>query len=97
MTKTIEKDSPAFYAKLTKIISLIHQAKSFSDAYPLVEKAILALFNAQRLTVCQGKSSSKVIVSRFKTGNDVQEIRVPITASSIAGYVALSKKVLFAF
>ena len=91
MTKTIEKDSPAFYAKLTKIISLIHQAKSFSDAYPLVEKAILALFNAQRLTVYQRNSSSKDIVSRFKTGDDVQEIRVPITASSIAGYVALSK------
>lgn len=92
MTKATEKDSQAFYAKLTKIISLIHQAKSFTDAYPLVEKAMLALFNAQRLTVYQRNSSSKDIVSRFKTGEDLKEIRVPITASSIAGYVALSKK-----
>lgn len=91
MTKAIEKDSQQFYSRLTKVLSRIHQAKNFSDAYPLVEKTLLALFNAQRITVYQRNRLSKDIVSRFKTGDDLTEIRVPITASSIAGYVALSK------
>jgi len=92
MIKAIEKDSQQFYSRLTKVLSRIHQAKNFADAYPLVEKTLLALFNAQRITVYQRNRLSKDIVSRFKTGNDLTEIRVPITSSSIAGYVALSKK-----
>lgn len=92
MIKAIEKDTQQFYSRLTKILSKIHQAKSFADAYPLVEKAILSLFKAQRVTVYQRNRSNKDIVSRFKTGDDVKEIRVPITASSVAGYVALSKE-----
>ncbi|EAR62373.1 GspE/PulE family protein [Neptuniibacter caesariensis] len=94
MTKAIEKDTQQFYSRLTKVLSKIHQAKSFEEAYPLVEKTLLALFNAQRITVYQRNRSSKDIVSRFKTGKDLTEIRVPITASSIAGFVALSKKAL---
>ena len=94
MTKAIEKDTQQFYSRLTKVLSKIYQAKSFEDAYPLVEKTLLTLFNAQRVTVYQRNRSSKDIVSRFKTGQDLQEIRVPITASSIAGYVALSKQAI---
>jgi len=92
MTKAIEQDSQQFYSRLTKVLSRIHQAKNFQEAYPLVEKTLLALFNAQRITVYQRNRLSKDIVSRFKTGDDLTEIKVPITASSIAGYVALSKK-----
>ncbi|WP_299180825.1 GspE/PulE family protein [uncultured Neptuniibacter sp.] len=94
MTKAIDQASQKFYDRMTKVLSKIYQARSFEDAYPLVEKALLILFHAQRLTVYQRNRSSKDIVSRFKTGNDLQEIRVPITASSIAGYVALSKKAI---
>ena len=92
MIKAIEKDSQQFYPHLTKVLSRIHQAKKFADAYPLVEKILLTPFNAQLITVYQRNRLSKDIVSRFETGNDLTEIRVPITASSIAGYVALSKK-----
>ncbi|MGH1462365.1 MAG: GspE/PulE family protein [Neptuniibacter sp.] len=94
MTKAIEKDNQQFYSRLTKVLSRIHQAKSFEEAYPLVEKTLLTLFNAQRITVYQRNRLSKDIVSRFKTGDDLTEIRVPITASSIAGYVALSKEAI---
>lgn len=94
MTKAIEEDTQQFYSRLTKVLSRIHQAKNFEEAYPLVEKTLLALFNAQRITVYQRNRLSKDIVSRFKTGDDLTEIRVPITSSSIAGYVALSKKAI---
>lgn len=94
MTKAIDKDNQQFYSGLTKVLSRIHQAKSFEEAYPLVEKTLLALFNAQRITVYQRNRLSKDIVSRYKTGDDLTEIRVPITASSIAGYVALSKQAI---
>lgn len=92
MTKAIERDTQQFYSRLTKVLSRIHQAKNFEEAYPLVEKTLLALFNAQRITVYQRNRMSKDIVSRFKTGEELTEICVPINASSIAGYVALSKQ-----
>lgn len=92
MTKAIEKDTQQFYSRLTKVLSRIHKAKNFEEAYPLVEKTLLALFNAQRITVYQRNRMSKDIVSRFKTGEEITEIRVPINAESIAGYVALSKQ-----
>ncbi|MGB0205471.1 MAG: GspE/PulE family protein, partial [Neptuniibacter sp.] len=92
MTKAIETDTQQFYSRLTKVLSRIHQAKNFEEAYPLVEKTLLTLFNAERITVYQRNRMSKDIVSRFKTGKEVTEIRVPINAESIAGYVALSKQ-----
>jgi type II secretory ATPase GspE/PulE/Tfp pilus assembly ATPase PilB-like protein len=94
MTTASDTDSQLFYTRLTKIVALIHQSKSFAEAYPLVEKAILGLFGAQRVTVYQRNSSSKDIVSIFKTGDEVQQIRVAINTASIAGFVALSRKPL---
>lgn len=94
MTKSTESETQQFYSGLTKVLSKIHQARSFEQAYPLVEKALLALFHAQRMTVYQRNRSSKDIVSRFKTGDDLTEIRVPVSAGSIAGYVALSRQPL---
>ncbi|MGB0468675.1 MAG: GAF domain-containing protein, partial [Pontibacterium sp.] len=86
------KDAQQFYAGQSQVLSLINQSGNFMDAFPLVEHAVLRLFNAERVTVYQRNLESTDIFSRFKSGNDTTEIRVPVSTTSIAGYVALSRK-----
>ncbi len=88
------QQSHQFFAGLSEVLSLVNQSDSFTDAFPVVEQAILRLFQAQRVTVYQRNLESREIVSRFKTGNEISEIRVPISTTSIAGYVAFSRKPL---
>ncbi len=83
-----------FNNELASIFTQIDQQDSFGDALPLIEKEILKLFNAQRLTIYQRNRFSQEIFSRFKSGEDTQEIRVAISPHSLAGYVAMSQKVL---
>jgi len=83
-----------YYQRLLSILNKVHHSRSFEDAYPAVEKSILRLFHAERLTIYQRNRASNDIVSRFKTGDDVSEIRVPVSTTSIAGYVAFSRRPL---
>ncbi|SFC54984.1 GspE/PulE family protein [Pseudoalteromonas denitrificans] len=83
-----------FYQELTAIFTQIHASHHFSDALPLIESKILSLFKAQRLTIYQRNKFNQEIVSRFKSGTELTEIKVNITPHSLAGYVAMSKKPL---
>ncbi|WP_053084523.1 GspE/PulE family protein [Catenovulum maritimum] len=83
-----------FYKKLTQILREIHQSNHFTDIFPKLENEILSLFECERMTVYQRNKNSYDIVSRYKSGNELKEIRVPIGPQSIAGYVAFSKKPL---
>lgn len=94
MSNEMLKDSPQFYASLSEVLSLINQSSSFTDAFPLVEHALLRLFKAERVTVYQRNLESSDIFSRFKSGPDITETRVPVGTTSIAGYVAFSRKPL---
>lgn len=85
---------PSFYQELTTIFTQIHASHNFSEALPLIESKILTLFNAQRLTIYQRNKLNQEIISRFKTGSELTEIKVNITPQSLAGYVAMSKKTL---
>ncbi|MGB0732398.1 MAG: GspE/PulE family protein [Pontibacterium sp.] len=87
-------DSKKFYASLSEVLSLVNQSSRFEDGFPLVEHALLRLFGAQRVTVYQRSLASTDIFSRFKSGDNMQEIRVPVSTTSISGYVAFSRKAL---
>lgn len=82
----------AFYQKLLELFQSIHNSERFLDVFPELEAQILQLFSAERITIYQRSYHSQDIYSRFKTGSELTEIRVPIGPQSIAGYVALSKK-----
>ncbi|MBR9884080.1 MAG: GspE/PulE family protein [Oceanospirillales bacterium] len=91
MTTKTDQESNQFYARLTDIISRIHQAPDFDAALPNVEPAILEMLGAERVTVYQRDRSSGDIISRFQSGNDIKEIRVPISTASLAGFVAFAQ------
>lgn len=89
-----DQGTNGFYAALMAIVRSIHLAEHFDSALPEVEPAILDLLNAERVTIYQRDVATSDIVSRYKSGDDLAEIRVPISNTSLAGYVALTGKSL---
>ncbi|MCV2884320.1 GspE/PulE family protein [Aestuariibacter sp. AA17] len=61
------------------------------DAYQQLEPIVLDIFGAERMSIFMRRRLHQDLVARFKTGKETREIKVPITAQSIAGYVALSQ------
>ncbi len=89
--ETLQKDLQ-FSNRLNFITNKIHSSKDIDDILINLREDILSLFDADRLTIYVVDGISKEIFSRFKTGEEINEIRVPINNTSIAGYSAKSGK-----
>ncbi len=83
-----------YQKRLISITNKIHSAADTNDILQNLQDEILGLFDADRITVYVVDSAKKEIVSVVKTGTEVNEIRVPVDSESIAGYCALSGKVV---
>ncbi len=79
---------------LLDITNRIHAAQNLRQIMVDLKDSILALFNAQSLTIYARDWHSNEIFSLFLTGADVKEIRLSINKKSLAGYVALTGKTL---
>jgi type II secretory ATPase GspE/PulE/Tfp pilus assembly ATPase PilB-like protein len=86
-----------YQKKLNNITSRIHSASNTDDILLNLQSDILGLFEAERITVYVVDGVRKQVVSKFKTGNEIKEIRVSIDKSSIAGYCAVSGRVVNIF
>lgn len=73
----------------------ILNAVNFESAISFLAPDICQYLSCERITLYQKGRDDTEIVSRFKTGLELREIRVPIGPSSIAGYVALSQQPLY--
>ena len=80
--------------KLFQIINAIHSAKNVDEILIELKLSILELFNAALITIYTVDTSKNEIYSKLKSGDTVNEIRVPISATSVAGYVAMSQKMV---
>ncbi len=83
-----------YQKRLNNITNKIHAAVDTNHILFNLQEEILSFFNAERITVYVVDGIRKQIVSRFKTGEDIGEIRVPINPESIAGFCATTGKVL---
>ena len=77
-----------FQKKLNDITNKIHSARDTNDIILNLQGDILGLFDADRITIYVVDGIKKQIVSKFKTGDEIGEIRVSIDNSSISGYCA---------
>lgn len=78
--------------QLQKITNLIHCARDLNEIFLRVKDPILEFFQAQRITIYGLDARANQIFSRCKEGREIKEIRLPIDNSSLAGFVAMSKK-----
>jgi type II secretory ATPase GspE/PulE/Tfp pilus assembly ATPase PilB-like protein/GAF domain-containing protein len=70
----------------------IHSAKNLDDIILGLKENILDLFSADVITIYAIDSEKNEIVSKFNSNNIINEIRVPISSKSIAGWVAQEKR-----
>jgi type II secretory ATPase GspE/PulE/Tfp pilus assembly ATPase PilB-like protein/GAF domain-containing protein len=82
-----------FFRQLQQVTTRIHETENIDQIMLEVSDDICKLFNAERLTLYAVNDDHSAIVSRFKTGlNTTGALKLPISAQSIAGYVALSQQ-----
>jgi type II secretory ATPase GspE/PulE/Tfp pilus assembly ATPase PilB-like protein len=83
-----------YRTRLHEICSKIHGAKDLDEILRQLEREIAALFNAERLTVYTIDGITDQLVSRFKSGREIKEIRLPVSTDSIAGHTAFKNKLI---
>src|SRR3990170_6555064 len=84
-----------FQKNLQVVTNKIHATSNIDEIMLEVSADICNLFNADRLTIYTIGDDKQTIVSKVKTGlNSFKDLKLPIAEHSIAGYVALSKKML---
>jgi type II secretory ATPase GspE/PulE/Tfp pilus assembly ATPase PilB-like protein len=84
----------AFRAGLQEIGNKIHAASNLDEILIDLKDEIISLFAAQRLTVYVIDGVKRELVSRFKSGQEIAEIRIPVSAKSIAGYAAYYQRLV---
>src|SRR5215472_17946189 len=85
----------AFQKQLQLVTNKIHATSNIDEIMLEVSSDICQLFNADRLTIYTVGEDRQSIVSKVKTGlNSFKDLKLPIAEHSIAGFVALSKRML---
>ena len=83
----------AFQKQLQLVTNKIHATSNIDEIMLEVSSDICQLFNADRLTIYSVGEDKQSIVSKVKTGlNSFKDLKLPIAEHSIAGYVALARK-----
>lgn len=83
-----------YRTRLHEICNKIHAAKDIDEILRRLEREITALFKAERLTVYTIDGITDQLISRFKSGQEIKEIRLPVSADSIAGHTAFKNKLI---
>ena len=84
----------AYRTKLQNICNKIYAAEKLDDILIDLKDEITTLFEAERITVFVVDGKRRQLVSRFKTGGEISEIRIPVSADSIAGFAAFRQRPL---
>ncbi|MFA6969845.1 MAG: GspE/PulE family protein [Gallionella sp.] len=84
-----------FTKNLNHVTNKIHATSNIDEIMLDVSKDICALFNADRLTIYVVGDDNASLISKVKTGlNSFKDLKLPIAEQSVAGYVAVNKKLL---
>jgi type II secretory ATPase GspE/PulE/Tfp pilus assembly ATPase PilB-like protein len=88
------KSEVQYRTKLQTISNAIYAATALDEILIDMKDDIIDLVGAERITIYYVDGVKRELVSRFKSGTEVSEIRVPISDNSIAGYTAFHQKML---
>ena len=84
-----------FYRRLQQVTARVHETENVEQIMLEASQDICKLLNADRLTLYAVNEDRSAIVSKVKTGlNTSRDLKLPISAQSLAGYAALSRQVL---
>ena len=80
-----------YQENLNKIINSIHAAREIDQILISLVHDIVALFDAERVTVYAVNLETEELFSRTKLGEEIREFRVAVNNASIAGYAASTR------
>jgi type II secretory ATPase GspE/PulE/Tfp pilus assembly ATPase PilB-like protein/ribonuclease HII len=84
-----------FFRQLQLVSTKIHETENIDQIMLEASQDICKLFNADRLTLYAVNEDRTAIISKVKTGlNTAKDLKLPISAQSIAGYVAYAKQLV---
>ena len=81
-----------YRTRLQAICNRINAAGNLDEILIDLKDDITSLFAADRVTLYVVDAKSRELVSRFKSANDIEEIHIPISSKSIAGWCALNNR-----
>jgi type II secretory ATPase GspE/PulE/Tfp pilus assembly ATPase PilB-like protein len=85
----------AFQKQLQVVTNKIHATNNIDEIILDVSADVCQLFHADRLTIYSVGEDKQSIISKVKTGlNSFKDLKLPIAEHSIAGYTALSRKLI---
>ncbi len=85
----------AFFKGLQAITARIHATKNIDEIIFELSPELGELFHAERISIYTLDDTRTAIVTKVKSGSGkITAIRLPISADSIAGFVAMTKQVL---
>jgi type II secretory ATPase GspE/PulE/Tfp pilus assembly ATPase PilB-like protein len=85
----------AFLKRLQVVTNRVHATSNIDEIMLEVSADICQLFNADRLTIYVIGEDKATIVSKVKIGlNSFRDLKLPIAEHSLAGFCAMSKKLL---
>jgi len=88
------KSEVEYRGKLQEICNKIFAAKNLDEILIDLKDAITGLFESDRITVYVVDGKTRELVSRFKSGLEIGEIRIPVAPTSLSGYSAAKQKLL---
>jgi GAF domain-containing protein len=84
-----------FFRQLDALTARIHAARNVDEIMLGLSGDICALFEADRLTIYCLSEDKSSMVSKVKTGlASFKELKLPISAQSLAGYAALTRQAM---
>ncbi|MFO8048996.1 MAG: GAF domain-containing protein, partial [Desulfosudaceae bacterium] len=84
----------AYKQRVKEVNKKIFAASNLDELLIDLKDDILGLFSAERITIYYVDGIKRELVSRYKSGAEVEEIRVPLSSESIAGCAAQKQKIL---
>ena len=88
------KSEVEYRGKLQDICNKIFAAKNLDEILIDLKDQITGLFESDRITVYVVDGKTRELVSRFKSGLEISEIRIPVAPTSLSGYSAAKQKLL---
>jgi type II secretory ATPase GspE/PulE/Tfp pilus assembly ATPase PilB-like protein len=83
-----------FRMRLMDKINELHSADNLNTILSHIKDSIAELFSADRLTIYVADAKRNLLISKVKSGAELQQIVIPVSDASLAGYCAISGAVL---
>jgi type II secretory ATPase GspE/PulE/Tfp pilus assembly ATPase PilB-like protein len=84
-----------FQQRLQAVTNKVHASKNIDEILTDLSTELCGLFFADRLTIYLTSEDKGSIISKIKTGlHSFKDIKLPINEQSVAGFVAVNKRVI---